>query len=267
MCNSFRLFLIFLAGISSGCGDQPKVIDPRGEIALDAPVIDGIVNASDSAVFVQISRIKPFNEVIPLNPDRITDAIVSVSVNDGEQIPLVYESPYYRAKTNFPSGSIVRLTVKIAGDTYAAETLVPHLVQNINYKSLEGQSFRLSWDSDPSKKAFYEVQFAPETGLAYNVGDGGEPFFAAQSARVDLVGEYYRASQPVPGAENRILLHIHSLDANLYNYQKEGLRNGIYGSSPINTASPYSNFKGTIGVFGAYITTKFEVSEEPRFIR
>lgn len=259
MRDCFRLFLLLLVGGISGCDNQPRVINPQGEVVLNMPVIDGIVNATDSIVFVQISKVKSFNEVIPISPDRITDAIVVVSVDRGQEVPLIYESPYYRAKINAPSGSSVTLTVKIGNGTYTAEAIIPDLVSDINYASLERQNFRLSWGSDPSRQAFYEVQFAPETGLAYNVSGDSEHFFAAKSARVDVTGEYYQSTQPEPGKEDLLSFHIHSLDSNLYYYKKKGLKNEVFGSAPIHTAEPYSNFKGAIGVFGAYVTTKFEV--------
>ena len=242
------------------CGENPKIINPNGNLALTQPVINGYINVKDSTVKVSISKVLPFNQSIPLEGEVISNALVEISIDNGNRIRLPFLNKSYSLKIALVAESVVELTVLIDTKSYAAKTRVPQPVQNVEYKYLDNNRFMLSWDGGSNLENYYEVQSVynkSSQDISYSPVFPDEASFVSTDKRVTLEGQYYTFNPSLINATMEFQFVLYSLDSNLYHYQKDASNGAIFDKDQISTSPAYSNFKDAIGFFGCYQTTKF----------
>jgi hypothetical protein len=255
-----RILILFITLWSFACGENPKIINPNGNRALGQPVINGYNNVKDSTVKVSISKVLPFNQPIPLEGEVISNAIVEISVDNGNRIRLPFLGKSYSLKIAMMAESIVELTVLIDAKSYVAKTRIPQSVQNVEYKYLGNNRFTLSWDGGKNLENYYEVhsvynKFSQD--ISYSPVFPEEESFVSKDKRVTLEGQYYTFNPLLISENMEFEFVLYSLDSNLYHYQKDANNGAIFDNDQISSNPAYSNFKDAIGFFGCYQNTKF----------
>lgn len=255
-----RIITLCITLWSFGCGKNPKIINPNGNLSLGQPVINGYINVKDSTVKVSISKVLPFNQSIPLEGEVISNALVEISIDNGNRIRLPFLNKSYCLTMALVPESVVELTVLIDTKSYVAKTRIPQPVQNVEYKYLNNNRFMLSWDGGINLENYYEVQsvynkFSQD--ISYSPVFPEEASFVTKDKRVTMEGQYYTFNPSLINETMEFEFVLYSLDSNLYHYQKDANNGVIFEKDQISTNPAYSNFKDAIGFFGCYQTTKF----------
>lgn len=259
-----KLIVVFL-GILLGtfaCTHEPKIINPKDRLGLDKPVTNGYLNARDSSIQVFISRVLPFNKVVPLAGETIADATVEIRSARGGVVKVPFQKDRYLAKAGFQTEERVTLHVTIGAKTYSAATTIPATVQNIRYKYLGDKRVTFTWDGGDGKEKYYELQPVFNKQLEkifFSIRDPETEYFASREKTVTVEGRYSTTDSALfekKGLEFEF--DIYALDSAMYFYQKNGLGNDIFDKTQISTAPAFSNFKDALGFFGSFNPTRFK---------